>query len=186
MPVPPPSEAKLVFDGLLARAYHWPQKMFDGSERVFECYVRPDTVTVIPFLDRHTVLLTKQEQPARQTFWDFPGGRVDAGETLDEAVRREFMEETSYTAHDWMVWKQKTHTGLIRYEQALYIAKDLIKQSVDNHEADGEKIELFPTSWDELIEKCLRMELRQDSVMLSVLAMHYDPEQRARLDAFFS
>ncbi|MCK9361263.1 NUDIX hydrolase [Patescibacteria group bacterium] len=160
--------------------------MFDGSERTFECYVRPDTVTVIPFLDRNTVLLTKQEQPARQTFWDFPGGRVDPGETLDEAVVREFREETDYAAGHLMLWKKKVHTGLIRYEQALYVAKNLEELPSLNHEEDGEKIELFPTSWDELIQRCLRMELRQESVMLAVLAMHYDPEQRAKLDAFLA
>jgi hypothetical protein len=30
------------------------------------------------------------------------------------------------------------------------------------------------------------MELRQEWVMLAILAMHYDPEQRARLEAFLS
>lgn len=184
MPVPPPPEAQLVFDGALAKAYQWPQKMFDGSERIFECYVRPDTVTVIPFLDRNTVLLTKQEQPARQSFWDFPGGRVDPGETLDEAVKREFQEETDYVAADWLMLRNKRFSGLVRYEQALYLAKGLEKLPSLGHEQDGEKIEVIPTSWDEVVQRCLKMELRQEGVMLAVLAMHFDPEQRAKLDEF--
>lgn len=184
MPVPPPPEAKLVFDGTLAKAYQWPQKMFDGSERIFECYVRPDTVTVIPFLDRDTVLLTKQEQPARQLFWDFPGGRVDKSETLDAAVRREFQEETDYVAKEWSLWRSKRFSGLVRYEQALFLARGLEKLPSVNHEIDGEKIEVFPTPWKEVVQRCLKMELRQEPVMLAVLAMEFDPEQRARLDEF--
>ncbi|HSD56358.1 MAG TPA: NUDIX hydrolase, partial [Candidatus Saccharimonadales bacterium] len=37
------------------------------------------------------VLLVKD---AHSQVWGFPGGGVEAGETHDEAVRREFLEET--------------------------------------------------------------------------------------------
>lgn len=186
MPVPPPPEAKKVFDGFLATAYQWNQKMFDGSERVFECYVRPDTATVIPFLDRNTVLLTQQDQPARHTFWDFPGGRVDPGETLEQGAIRELHEETGYRPGTLVAWYEKRHTGLIRYEQGLFLAKHLVHEPMPNVEEDGEKIRLVPTTWDDLVQRCLRMELRQEAVMLAVLAMHHDPEQHARLEAFRS
>jgi 8-oxo-dGTP pyrophosphatase MutT (NUDIX family) len=186
MPVPPPSHAKKVFEGALASAYQWNQRMFDGSERMFECYVRPDTATVIPFLDRNTVLLTKQDQPARQTFWDFPGGRVDPGETLEQGARRELHEETGYRPGTLLSWYEKRHTGLIRFEQGLFLAKHLVHEPMPNVEEDGERIELVPTKWDELLQRCLRMELRQEAIMLAVLVMHYDPEQKARLDAFLS
>lgn len=32
--------------------------------------------------------------------WSFPGGHLDAGETLDEAARRELLEETGIVATD--------------------------------------------------------------------------------------
>lgn len=175
-----------MFEGFIATAYQWNQKMFDDSERIFECYVRPDTATVIPFLDRRTVLLTKQDQPARQTFWDFPGGRVEPGETLEQGARRELHEETGYRASDLLLWKEKKHSGLIRFESGLFLAKHLTHEPMKNVEEDGEKIELVPTSWDDLLQRCLKMELRQEPVMLAILAMHYDPEQKARLDAFLS
>ena len=184
MPVPPPPESKKVFEGLLASVYQWPQKMFDGSERTFECFVRHDTVTVIPFLDRDTVLLTKQEQPGRQEFWDFPGGRVDPGEGHDEAMLRELREETDYKAHVFETWYKKRHEGMLRFEQVLYIAKDLEKLPHLNHEEDGERIKLVPTSWSDLIQICLEGRLRQERPMLAILGIHLDPAQRARLDAF--
>ncbi len=186
MPVPPPPEAKKVFEGTLASVYQWNQKMFDGSERIFECYLRQDTATVIPFLDRDTVLLTKQEQPARQTFWDFPGGRVDPGETLEQGVRRELREETGYLAGDLVLLHARRYTGLIRFEQGLFLAKHLVHDPLPNTEEDGERIELVPTKWNDLVQRCLRGELRQPDVMLAVVAMEYEPEAKARLNTFLS
>jgi len=158
--------------------------MFDGSERTFECYVREDTATVIPFLDRETVLLTKQEQPGRSTFWDIPGGRVDPGETIEQAVKRELMEETDYISDDWMEWKRKDNQGMVRFSQGLFVTKNLQKVTHDNHEGGGERIVLVPTKWDELVQSCLKGELRNEMAMLAILGMHLDPVQRARLDAF--
>jgi len=42
----------------------------------------------------HEVLLIRRGKPPRQGQWSIPGGRVEWGETLCEAVRREVREET--------------------------------------------------------------------------------------------
>jgi len=39
-------------------------------------------------------LLIQRRHPPNQGTWTFPGGRVERGESLVEAVRREVMEET--------------------------------------------------------------------------------------------
>jgi 8-oxo-dGTP diphosphatase len=43
------------------------------------------------------LLLVRRGQPPRLGEWSIPGGRVEAGETLKEALLREVAEETSLT-----------------------------------------------------------------------------------------
>lgn len=175
-----------MFNGELAKAYQWPQTMFDGSTRTFECYVRSDTAAVIPFLDKDTVLLTKQEQPHRELFWDVPGGRVDPGETIEQAAFRELLEETGYQAQTRLQWLSREHHGMVRFTQEVYLAKDLIFDPNHPTEHAGEKIELVPTSWHDLIQICLEKRLRQPDIMLAILCMEYNLTDRARLDAFLN
>ena len=44
--------------------------------------------------DDNRVLLVRRGQPPSQDLWAIPGGRVQLGETLQEAAEREILEET--------------------------------------------------------------------------------------------
>ena len=46
---------------------------------------------------KDTVLLVRRGKPPLEGQWSLPGGVVEAGETLEEAVRREILEETGLT-----------------------------------------------------------------------------------------
>jgi len=181
MPIPPPPNAERKFHGTIMDLWQWEQRLFDGTTETFECVTRPDTVSVIPFLDEKTVLLTRQEQPHNpRPFFDVPGGRVDAGETMEAAVRRELHEETGHKANRLIEWHRQELIGIYRYEAGLFLATGLHDGSGPHVDA-GEKIELLPTKWDDLVRMCLKRELRQANVMLAVLAMEFDPETTDRL-----
>lgn len=95
-----PDTAKCMFSGVIFDVYQWQQKRFDDSYATFEMLKRPDTVEVIAIVDNKIVVLA-DEQPHRGVKASLPGGRVEPGEDLDIAIKRELAEETGLSLKNW-------------------------------------------------------------------------------------
>jgi len=53
-------------------------------------------VGAVVFHEKH-VLLVQRRRPPSENLWAIPGGKVELGETLQQAVEREVLEETGLT-----------------------------------------------------------------------------------------
>jgi mutator protein MutT len=59
---------------------------------------RPQVCVGAIAVDADQILLIRRGQAPARGYWSVPGGRVEAGETLAEAVVRELLEETGLEA----------------------------------------------------------------------------------------
>ena len=70
-------------------------------------------VSIAVFRDDGRVLLAQRGQPPMAGLWSLPGGKVEAGETLEEAALRELREEVGVEAD---VVGFNDHVEMIRHD----------------------------------------------------------------------
>lgn len=171
-----PKEAKKVFSGVISEVYQWPQELFDGTTATFEMIKRPDTVKIVAVLTpeevkvagletmrvegvatsdkdeaRAKVVITKQEQPRKDVFYDIPGGRVDEEDESElAAAKRELYEETGLKMRNWKLITAVQPFNKIDWIIYTFVATGLVEkgeQSLDG----GERIEVMAISFEDLL-----------------------------------
>ena len=55
------------------------------------------------------LLSTRPEGKPYAGYWEFPGGKIEAGESVEQALRRELQEELGITIAGAEVWKVTEH-----------------------------------------------------------------------------
>lgn len=186
---PLPDDATCVFHGKLFDVYQWEQAMYDGTTATFEKLKRPDTVVVFAVQDDGKIILTRQEQPGKASFIGAAGGRVDDGEAILDAARRELLEETGFEATEWTLWHSEQPISKIEWAVYVFIAKKIRKIAGLSLDA-GEKIELMPVTFDELIDIGTMGELStgfyEKEVTDLLFQARLDPEKYTTLKGLFS
>lgn len=61
---------------------------------------KPIPIVVACLLSENEILLLKRNKEPFKDQWSLPGGKIDAGEFTDRAIRREIMEETGIVIQD--------------------------------------------------------------------------------------
>ena len=72
-------------------------------------------VGVLVRSDGAFLLTSRPQGKVYAGYWEFPGGKLEAGETVAQALRRELQEEIGLTIEDCALWK----TERIDYPHAL-------------------------------------------------------------------
>jgi len=59
--------------------------------------------------ERHILIADRRQASSMQDFWEFPGGKVNAGESADLALRRELAEELGIEITTFEHYAHLTH-----------------------------------------------------------------------------
>ncbi len=183
---PIPTDAKRVFKGVIFDVYQWEQEMFDGTKTTFEKLKRPDTVVVFGILPDGKIILTEQEQPGKIPFIGATGGRVDEGEDILAAAKRELLEESGYEAEEFTLWDAQHPVSKVDWVVYTFIAKGLKKVAEPDLDA-GEKIKLKFLTLGELIKIATDKNtyFAEQEIIVKFLEAKYDTTKLAELKELF-
>ncbi len=183
---PIPAHAQCVFKGKLFDVYQWEQVMFDGTTKTFEKVKRPDTAIILPVLDNGNILLIKEEQPGKtSSYITACGGRIDEGEDILKAAKRELLEETGYEASEFILWKAICPSQKIDYVGYYFIAKGCRKifdQSLDG----GEKVDIKEVSFDEFLQIARKQRFMEKELIADLYEALLDQEQYLKIKELFA
>ena len=116
-----------------------------------EYVVHPGAVVVVAMLPNgHVVLERQYRYPLHQFFIELPAGKIDAGESILVTGQRELLEETGYSANNWV--KLGLLHPCIGYSNEvihMYLARGL-KAGAHQRDED-ESLEVFEASFEECV-----------------------------------
>jgi ADP-ribose pyrophosphatase len=93
----PTVRTETVFSGRLIEVRTVTVRLPNGPTTDREIVVHPEVVAVLPLLDDGRIVLVRQfRKAAERVLLEVPAGGIDDGESPEDAVRREMVEETGY------------------------------------------------------------------------------------------
>lgn len=179
---PLPANAKKVFQGKIFAVWQWEQELYDGTFSTFERLSRPDYAFGIGVLDDGQIMLLHDEQPDREAVLTPAGGKVDPGESPEEALRREFLEETGYEIgeiKEWFAYRPSTKMEMVTWA---YIARKLMRKEQPHPEA-GERLREVTYSFEDFLNLGQDPMLRDWGLKVELLEAQRDPKKEEELRA---
>ncbi|WMP19015.1 ADP compounds hydrolase NudE [Thiothrix lacustris] len=118
----------------------------NGERRIYERLASRGhgAVLIVPMLDDDTMLLIREYSAGTGRYeLGFPKGKVERGEDILEAAKREIMEEVGYGAHELHLLRRVSLSpGYMQHHTHLIIARNLYPHRVDGDEP--EPLEVVP------------------------------------------
>lgn len=140
----------------------------NGNISYREYVTHPGAVVIVPLLANGNVVLERQfRYPLQQVFIELPAGKIDTNEGVLSTGKRELLEETGYTANDWV--KLGTQHPCIGYSNEaihIYLARGLVAGA---HQRDvDEALEVFEIKFGDCLSMIGRGEITDGKTMVAL------------------
>ncbi|MBX7152843.1 NUDIX hydrolase [bacterium] len=161
--------SEIMADGLLLKAWRDEVRLPNGKTAVREYIRHPGAVVMIPvFPNGDTIMVRQFRYPLRQAFIELPAGKLDGNEPIEQAARRELIEEIGY--EPLMLEKIAEFFPCIGYSNEkmwLFIAKDLKEAAVQpDHD---EFLEIIRLPFSKAVDKVFRGEITDMKTIVGLL-----------------
>ena len=142
--------SKKVFSGKLLQV-HVDEVLLPNEKKTTREYIQhPGAVVVVPLLDKNTVVMLRQfRYPVNQVLYEFPAGKIDAGENPESCARRELFEETGYSTKNLKYLSRFYPCIGYSDEEILIYLADTITKTPGNHADEDEFLEVITLSTEE-------------------------------------
>ena len=140
----------------------------NGHKSQREYVLHPGAVVIVPLLPNGKVIMERQfRYPLQQTFIEFPAGKIDPGEDVLITGQRELLEETGYSAAQWIkLGHQHPCIGYSNEVIHIYLASQL---SAGQHQRDvDEALEVFELDFDECLAMVKRGEITDGKTIVAL------------------
>lgn len=158
--------------------------MYDGSFATFERIARADYAFAVGILEDGKIMILHDEQPDREAVLTPAGGKVDEGETPEEALQREFLEETGYRIGEIRPWFTYRPSSKVEMTIHAFVARNLAKAQ-DPAPEPGERLQEKHYSFDEFLALGEDTLLRDWMLKIKLLQAQLHPEKKEELRKLF-
>ncbi len=141
----------------------------NGNMSYREYVMHPGAVVIVPILPNGNVVLEKQfRYPLHQVFIELPAGKIDVGEEILITGQRELLEETGYSANEWItLGRQHPCIGYSNEVIHMYLARGLVSGS---HQRDeDETLELFEANFENCLTMIQRGQITDGKTIIAIL-----------------
>jgi ADP-ribose pyrophosphatase len=139
-----------------------------GREGEREYIMHPGAVLIIPMLDDGRLVLERQfRYPLKRVFIELPAGKIDPHEDVLITGQRELLEETGYSASEW-IYLAAQHPCIGYSDEIIYVylARGLI---AGQHQRDAdEALQIFEASLSDCLGMIQRGEITDGKTIIAL------------------